>query len=144
MRKDEHPHVFINVCMVQLLHGLPVLNPFPIKSRIMKKQFLTLGLAAVMLAGASCKNKNKPAEPTTTPTTTAPNPTPTAPVEIAGDETLRQGVTDATKDFPGVNAAVNNGVITLTGTVQRDRLPTLMQALNALQPKKVENNLTVN
>jgi len=69
--------------------------------------------------------------------------TPVAPVEIAPDETLQSGVKDATKDYPGVKAEVNNGEITLTGNITRDKLPNLMQSLNTLQPKKINNNLTI-
>jgi hypothetical protein len=50
-------------------------------------------------------------------------------------------VRDATKDFPDVNATVDNGVITLTGSIERSRYPTLKQSLDALRPKQVVNNL---
>ena len=66
-----------------------------------------------------------------------------APVEISPDAELTTNVTDATKDFPGVIATVENGEITLTGDIMRDRLPALMQSLNALHPKKINNNLNV-
>lgn len=68
---------------------------------------------------------------------------PQAPVVINPDETLIQGVNDAVKDFPSVNASVANGEITLTGTLQRSRLQTLMQSLNTLKPKKINNQLTL-
>ena len=68
---------------------------------------------------------------------------PPPPVSISNDEALTQGVTDATKDFPTVAAVVSNGEITLTGSIERSKLPTLMQSLNALNPKKVNNNLTI-
>lgn len=64
-----------------------------------------------------------------------------APV-IAADDPLMMGVTDATKDFPTVTATVNDGVITLNGTIEASKLPMLMQTLNGLSPKKIENNLT--
>ena len=67
----------------------------------------------------------------------------TAPVTIAADDPLTKSVTDATKDYPTVNAAVNNGVITLTGEIKKASLPKLMMALNGLHPKKVDNKLTV-
>lgn len=67
----------------------------------------------------------------------------TAPVEINADETLRNSVRDAIKDHPGVTVDVNDGVITVTGEIKRADLPTLMQKLNALNPKKVENKLTI-
>ncbi len=72
------------------------------------------------------------------PATTQP-----APVEINADDALMTGVKDATKDFPQVKAEVKDGVITLTGSIKRASLPTLMQALNTLKPKKIENKLTI-
>ena len=68
---------------------------------------------------------------------------PPAPVEINTDSTLTQGVADATKDFPSVTATINNGEITLTGSIQRSNLPKLMQSLNSLHPKKINNQLTI-
>src|SRR6476646_3246354 len=87
----------------------------------------------------SCKGKTKDAGSTTDTTTTiAPAPTP-APVEITADDSLTTGVKDATKDYPGVNATVTGGEITLTGEIKRSRLPNLMQSLNSLKPKKINN-----
>jgi hyperosmotically inducible periplasmic protein len=65
------------------------------------------------------------------------------PVIISPDDTLTTGVNDAIKDFEGVNASVNDGVVTLTGTLKRARLQNLMQALNTLKPKKINNQLTL-
>jgi hypothetical protein len=90
----------------------------------------------------SCKNKSADNSNTTTPTTV--DSTNTAPVVVSSDDNLRTGVKDATKDYPTVTATVDNGEITLTGTLQRDKLPTLMQTLNSLNPKKVNNQLTLN
>jgi osmotically-inducible protein OsmY len=59
------------------------------------------------------------------------------------DESLRTQLKDATKDYPNVTATVDNGEVTLTGTVSRAKLPKLMQSVNALNPKKVNNNLTI-
>ena len=64
-----------------------------------------------------------------------------API-IAADDPLMAGVTDATKDFPTVTATVNDGVITLNGTIEKSKLPMLMQTLMGLNPKNIENNLT--
>ena len=66
-----------------------------------------------------------------------------APVTINPDETLMMGTKDAIKDFEGVNASVADGVITLTGSLKRSRLQNLMQALNTLKPKKINNQLTL-
>ncbi|TDH27379.1 BON domain-containing protein [Segetibacter sp. 3557_3] len=68
---------------------------------------------------------------------------PDNPVEVAPDDAISRGVTDAVKDFPGVNASVNNGEVTLTGTITRDRLVTLMQSISTLKPKKINNQLTI-
>lgn len=65
------------------------------------------------------------------------------PVEISADSQLTTSVNDAIKDHPGVTATVSDGVITLTGQIKRADLQTLMQKLNALNPKKVDNKLTV-
>ncbi len=77
-------------------------------------------------------------------TTLIPTPAPApAPVVVAAIDSLAKGVTDATKDFPGVKAEVKEGVITLTGDIKRSSLPALMKSLNTLKPKKIENKLTI-
>ncbi len=109
------------------------------------KQLKNLFFILMLTAGiglAACKDKSKQNnEPATT--TTDSSAMRTAPVEIAPDEALENGVRDATKDYPGVNASVSNGEITLTGDITRDRLANLMQSLNSLHPKKINNNLTI-
>ncbi|MEO5681474.1 MAG: BON domain-containing protein [Chitinophagaceae bacterium] len=75
--------------------------------------------------------------------TVAPPPPAPAAVEVTADDPLVKGVTDATKDFPGVKADVKDGVITLTGDIKRSSLPMLMKSLNTLKPKKIENKLTI-
>lgn len=75
--------------------------------------------------------------------TVAPPPPPVAaPVEVAGDDLLTKGVTDATKDFPGVKASVKDSVITLTGEIKKASLPKLMMTLHTLKAKKIDNQLT--
>lgn len=64
-------------------------------------------------------------------------------VEVSTDDALTKGVMDATKDHPTVKASVNNGVITLSGDIKRDKLTKLMMSLNSLKPKKIENQLTI-
>ena len=107
------------------------------------KQLFIAGLFTLLVTGISCKGKDKDKTTDTTTTTTTHNTdnSATAPVEVSPDETLRNGVADATKDFPGVNASVNDGVITLTGEIEKDRYMTLKQSLDALHPKQVVNNL---
>ncbi len=70
-----------------------------------------------------------------TPAIAAPN--------INTDSTLHAGVIDATKNFKNVTATVSDGEITLTGSIQRSQLPTLMQSLSSLKPKKINNQLTI-
>ena len=104
--------------------------------------FLILAMAGIMTT--SCKSKKKETPPEATQTTTVDTSiNTTAPVQISPDESLTKNLQDITKDYPGVAATVNNGEVTLTGNIQRDRLPKLMQSIHALNPKKVNNNLTI-
>lgn len=75
-------------------------------------------------------------------TVAAPPPAP-EPVVIQMDDPLTKAVTDAIKDFDKVTAEVKDGVITLTGEIKRSQLRTLMESLNTLKPKKIENKLTI-
>lgn len=112
----------------------------------MKKYLLIFGLAALTAGSYSCKGKaDKATDTTTTTTNTAePAPTSTAPVEISGDEELRKGVTDATKDIKGLNTRVENGVIYLSGTISRDDNMRITPTLNSLKPKSINrDSLTV-
>lgn len=68
---------------------------------------------------------------------------PPAPVVISPDDSLKTSVSAALKDFPTLTADVKDGVVTLTGEVQRSALPKVMQALSALHPKKIQNKATV-
>src|SRR5690349_7862063 len=116
--------------------------------RTMKGTVMTFILLAALFT-FSCKGKeDKSTDATSTEntgrdvtgdTSTAPStsPTTTTPAMVTEDQ-LR----DATKDFPGVTATVNNdGEVTLTGNISKDKLPKLMQSVQALNPKKVNNNL---
>ncbi len=105
--------------------------------RLTFKSFL---FVCVFAAGmTSCKNK------TTVKTSDVDSSkvTNTAPVEVSSDEALTRNVLDATKDYPGVQATVTNGEITLAGNIDKDRLPKLMAAIQGLNPKKVNNLLEV-
>lgn len=106
---------------------------------------LTSGMVALLMAGtiSSCKNKAKETTPVTTTTTTDDNAAKPAPVEIAADDMLSRGVQDATKDYPDVTSTVHNGEVTLTGSIERDDLSSLIQSVQALNPKKVINQLTI-
>ena len=67
-----------------------------------------------------------------------------APVEIATDDALTNSVNAAISEYPTVKANVANGVVTLTGSINRCELQELMQKVQALNPQRVENQLTVN
>ncbi|MDD2512913.1 MAG: BON domain-containing protein [Proteiniphilum sp.] len=68
---------------------------------------------------------------------------PPAPDYTALDATINAAMADALKDYKAVSAAVQDGVITLTGDIKEKELPALMEKLNALNPVKIVNNLTV-
>ena len=134
---------FIQVCFINL---------FLIKLFIMiRNHFKTLLYGVLIFSSiqfAQCKSKAKDSNSGTMSspvdssmsTTTAP---PVTPAQISPDEVLQTGLKDATKDYPDVKTSVNDGEVTLTGSITRDRLPNLMQSLNSLHPKKINNKLTI-
>lgn len=67
----------------------------------------------------------------------------TAPVVVADDTNLKTSVDAAVKSHQNVTADVQNGEVTLRGTIKRDDLQKLMMDLNALNPKKINNQLTI-
>ena len=69
-------------------------------------------------------------------TTVAAPPPP--PVAITADDPLSAAVKDATKDHPTVTATVADGVITVTGSIEKAKWTQLKAALDALNPKKVD------
>ncbi|GAO45298.1 hypothetical protein FPE01S_04_05420 [Flavihumibacter petaseus NBRC 106054] len=78
--------------------------------------------------------------------TVPPPPPPPPPVTINPDETLQSSANQVLAGFDnakGVKATVKDGVVTLTGTIKRADLPGLMQKLNEIKPKKVENKLVI-
>lgn len=68
---------------------------------------------------------------------------PPAPVDVAADETLKASVNDVVKKYDGVQADVNDGVVTLRGEIKRANLQDLIVSLNELKPRKVENQLVI-
>jgi hypothetical protein len=121
----------------------------------MKVQKLRSGMLLLILSAAlatsSCKNKTN--DNNTNSSTTADTSASTVPMDTSSavtptpstamDDSLQAQLKDATKDYPGVTATVNNGEVTLTGTISREKLPKLMQSVQALNPGKVNNNLTI-
>lgn len=73
----------------------------------------------------------------------ADSATVTPSVVISPDEALRTSVTAALAAYPTLSTTIQDGVVTLTGEVKRADLPKVMQALSALNPKKIENKATV-
>lgn len=72
-----------------------------------------------------------------------PPPPPPAPL-VETNDAMASAVKDAVKDHPTVSASVTEGVITLTGSIKKDKLPKLMMTLSSLKPRKIDNKLTVN
>ena len=68
----------------------------------------------------------------------APEPVAPATPVIAADDALTKGVAAAVKDFPGVTATVNGGVVALSGEITKDRWMKLKQIIDALKPKKTD------
>ena len=120
--------------------------------RSMKTTALTLLISAALFT-VSCKDKkedkNIDANSTTntgqdvtgdtSTSSTQSAPTTTSPAATVTEDQLK----DAIKDYPNVTATVNNGEVTLTGSIKRDDLPALMQRVQALNPTKVNNNLSI-
>ncbi|HEY6978400.1 MAG TPA: BON domain-containing protein [Chitinophagaceae bacterium] len=115
------------------------------------KTGMLLLIFAAGLATSSCKGKEKNNENTNTATSVDTSSATTMDTSTAAtiapatsmDDSLRTQLKDATKDYPDVTATVENGEVTLTGTITKEKLPKLMQAVHALNPRKVNNNLTI-
>ena len=116
----------------------------------MKNFKLTIVITSILIVSISifsCKGKSK-TEPAldTTINNTMPADTNTmqpAPVQVSPDDSLTTMAKDAVKDYPDVTATVNNGEVTLTGNITREKLPKLMMAVSAMHPKKINNSLTI-
>lgn len=74
----------------------------------------------------------------------APNVEPAAAaVIINSDAELDKSVGEVVKAYNGVSATVVGGVVTLSGEIKRSQLAPLIQSVQELKPKKVENKLTI-
>ena len=99
-------------------------------------------LAALFTFSCKGKEEDKSIDATSTENTgrdvTGDTSTATSPATVTPDTTTvnEDRLRDAIKDYPNVTATVNNGEVTLTGTISRDQLPKLMQRVQALNPKK--------
>lgn len=111
----------------------------------MKKLFFAAALAALMVAGPSCKSKPKTTDtPASVPPTEQAPPPPPAPVDVSADDALRKGVTDATKDIKGLTTRVDSGIIYLSGTISKADNMRITPTLSSLHPKNIDRkNLIV-
>lgn len=66
-----------------------------------------------------------------------------ATVVINSDADLDKSVSKLVKDYEGVSATVVGGIVTLSGEIKREKLQPLMQSLQELHPKKVDNKLII-
>ena len=66
-----------------------------------------------------------------------------AAVIINPDNDLDKSVGKVVKAYDGVSATVVGGVVTLSGEIKRSQLAPLMQSVQELKPKKVDNKLTI-
>ena len=63
---------------------------------------------------------------------------------VTPDDMLKQKVDAILVSYPLVTASINDGMITLNGSIERVELPGLMKKMNEAQPRKVENLLKIN
>lgn len=70
-------------------------------------------------------------------------PAPPPPVQVTADDPLKTAVTDALKDFPSVQASIADGIVTLTGEINKADLKKVMMALSSLKPKKIDASALV-
>ncbi|EJF99937.1 BON domain-containing protein [Flavobacterium sp. F52] len=66
-----------------------------------------------------------------------------ATVVINSDADLDKSVSKVVDAYDGVSATVVGGVVTLSGEIKKDKLQPLMQSIQELHPKKVDNQLTI-
>ena len=88
---------------------------------------------------ASCEKEAKEVKGVTSVVNNITVPAPQAPVEISADPALQESVNTVLRSYNTVKANVKDGVVTLTGEIQRPNLQPLMQALQALNPKRIDN-----
>ncbi|WP_281232646.1 BON domain-containing protein [Flavobacterium gelatinilyticum] len=73
-----------------------------------------------------------------------PNKEPAAAaVIINSDADLDKSVHKVVDSYDGVSVTVVGGIVTLSGEIKKDQLQPLMQSIQELKPKKVDNKLTI-
>ena len=65
------------------------------------------------------------------------------PVVIGTDQLLKQGVDSVLKHYAGVEAITRDSLVFLQGKIERDKFEELLEAINQLQPKKIEQSLSM-
>jgi hyperosmotically inducible periplasmic protein len=66
-----------------------------------------------------------------------------AQVQVTDDAPLRKSVEEVVSRYDGVQADVSNGIITVRGQLKRDDWMKLRPELDALRPKRVDNQLVL-
>ena len=66
-----------------------------------------------------------------------------AAVIISPDTELDKSVHKVVDAYDGVSATVVGGVVTLSGEIKKSQLQPLIQSIQELKPKKVDNKLTI-
>ena len=115
----------------------------------MKRTMVTVKDGVVTLSGVckdeACKTKCEEAVKKIEGVSSIVNNCTVAPAEVVVPpvaDALGQAIADAVKDFPGVKTQLTDGVLTLTGEIEKASLQKLMMGLNALKSmglKKIES-----
>lgn len=105
-----------------------------------KTHFFLAVVIAFCTTSLSVSCNNKKSESTTQENKTNEN---SDAVEISSDATLRSSVNDIVRAYDSVEADVKDGVVTLRGSIDRDKLQPLIMKVQELKPKKVENQLVI-
>lgn len=71
------------------------------------------------------------------------NITVTPTIVVTPDDELRENAERIISKYKDVQAGVSNGVITLRGEVKKNKLQQLIMDLNALRPRRIDNELVV-
>lgn len=69
-----------------------------------------------------------------------PDVTPSA--TVFADDKMMEEVKMILKNHPTINASVSGGIITLTGTIKKDKEQKLLDSLQTLNPTNIDNQLT--
>jgi hyperosmotically inducible protein len=110
------------------------------------KNFGTLIIAMLLFTALqfhACKSEKSDKNMDDTTALKSQEPTP-MPESVAVDDDLNNKIKNIIKDYPGVTAAIRDGVITLTGSIDKAKLPRLMESLKALKAKQIDNDLIIN